>query len=149
MEAPKANISFARSLMAGFFTGIITAIINLIFVYLYRSATKVNAYEFAISPLFIIVGSPILLTLSGILFFGLSWYLPRGITWYTTFFILLTLFAIIADIFSSAIRPILGGAKGLLFGIEVITGTLAAFLLPYLAGHPKIFMTREEIQESS
>lgn len=147
MKATKSKISFVRSVMAGFFTGIIVAIINLLFVYFYRSGTGVDAYQFIISPLFIIIGFPILLTLSGILFFCLNWYLSKGDTWYSIFFVLLMLVAITLDLFS-AIGPISGGVKGLLFGIEVITGILAAFLLPYIARHPKIFMTQEEIWES-
>lgn len=127
--------------MAGLFTGIIAAIANLVFVFIYRSITDVNAYYFSISPLFIFTGIPLILTLSGILLFALVRYLRRGLTWFTIFFVLLTIFGIMISIFyPQTNRP--EGAKGLLIGLEVITGMAAARVLPYLATHPGTFMTR-------
>lgn len=41
------------------------------------------------------------------------------------------------------------GGNGLLLGIEVITGLIVSFLLPFLATHPKIFMEKEELTESA
>lgn len=135
---------FIRSLMAGFFSGIITAAANFLFVFIYRSSTGVNSYGYVISPVFMFVGFPILLALCGMLFFGFSNYLKRG-RGFTILFIVLTLLAVILCMIDSALTI---GAKGLLCGIEIITGLLIAFLLPYLANHPTLFMTREGIKES-
>jgi hypothetical protein len=38
--------------------------------------------------------------------------------------------------------------RGLLLGIEILTGLVIALLLPFLATHPKIFMENEEFSES-
>ena len=45
--------------------------------------------------------------------------------------------------------PVMSGSKGLLLGITAITGLIIAFLLPFLGTHPKIFMEKEELLESS
>jgi hypothetical protein len=138
MKPPSTRISFIRSVMAGLLTGIIAAVVNLVFVFIYRSLTGINAYNFYISPLFIFIGIPLILILSGILLFALVRYLRKGLTWFITFFILLTIFGIMICIFYP--EPV--GGKGLLIGLEVITGLAAARVLPYLAMHPGIFMTR-------
>jgi hypothetical protein len=127
--------------MAGFFTGIIAAGVNIVFVLIYRSITASNAYNFYISPLFIFIGIPLILVLSGILLFALVRYLRKGLAWFITFFILLTIFGIMMCIFYPEGNGPEGG-KGLLIGLEVITGLAAARVLPYLAMHPGIFMTR-------
>ena len=148
MKIPIATTSFTRSVIAGLFTGILTATANFLFVLFYRSGTGVNAYEFIISPFFIFITFPILSVLTGFVYFAMNHYLPKGAMWYSIFFVLLTLLAILYDFLSPGNESLLAGSKGLLFGIATITGLMIAFLLPYLARHPKIFMMQEGIQES-
>ena len=47
------------------------------------------------------------------------------------------------------LRQLDRGIGDLLFGIILITGLLVSLLLPFLATHPKIFMDREELSEST
>ena len=148
MKTSIAAISFTRSLIAGLITGILAAIANFFFVLIYRSSTSVNAYEYIISPVFIGIGFPILLSFSGLIYFVMNRYLPKGGRWYSVFIALLTLFAILCDLLSRGTGSLLAGSKGLLFGIVTITGLVAAFLLPYLARHPKLFMTQDGIRET-
>lgn len=145
---PIVTTSFTRSVLAGLFAGILTGAANFLFVLLYRSGTGVNAYEYIISPLFIFTGFPIILVLSGCIFFIMNRYLRKGAFYYSVLFVLLTLFAIFEDFFSPAKGSLLAGPKGLLFGIITITGLMIALFIPYLARHPKIFMTDEGIQDS-
>lgn len=127
--------------MAGFITGIAAAIVNIIFVLIYRSLTGVNAYLFVISPVFVFIGVPVILGVLGMLLFVLARFFARGITWFTLLFILLTVLAIIISIsYRQGYLP--QGAKGLLIGIEVITGLSTAIAIPYLVRHPDVFMTR-------
>jgi len=47
------------------------------------------------------------------------------------------------------LRQLNKGIGDLLFGIILITGLLVSLLLPFLATHPKIFMDKEELSEST
>jgi hypothetical protein len=140
MKPPATRVSFVRAAMAGFLTGIAAAIVNVVFLLIYRSLTDVNAYFFVISPVFVFIGIPLILGLSGMLLFVLARYFTRGVTWYTVLFVLLTVFGIIISVsFPRGHLPT--GAKGLLIGLEVITGLSAAIAIPYLVRHPDVFMT--------
>lgn len=140
--------SVGRSVMAGFFTGILAAITDCVFVFFYRSGTGVSAYDYVISPLFIFVGIPILLALFGLIFFFLNRYFPKGILSYRLLFAMLTLFAIVMAVVNRGSGSLFAGFAGLLLGLELITGSMTTFLIPYLIQHPKIFMTKEGIRNS-
>lgn len=141
MKPPVVRVSLVRAIMAGFLTGIASAIINMIFVFIYRSLTGVNAYFFLISPVFVFIGIPVISGLLGMLLFVMARFFSRGVTWFTLLFILLTIFSIVLCIALPRV-DLSSGAKGLLIGLEVITGLLTAIAIPYLVRHPDIFMTR-------
>ena len=148
MNTPIVTNSFNRCAIASLFAGLIAAVANLLFVTIYRSSTRVNAYEEIISPVPIGIGFPIILLVAGVIYYVMSHYLPRGIVWYKVLFVSLILFAVFYDFISGNNTFHLTGAKGLLLGIEVITGLMITFLIPYLAQHPKLFMTEEGIKYS-
>jgi hypothetical protein len=42
--------------------------------------------------------------------------------------------------------PTVEAFRGLLIGLEIFGGLFAAFLIPYLVGHPRLFLTAEDIK---
>ena len=136
------KITLIRGILSGTMAGLIAMLVMLIFVNIYRTTMNVDAYYMAISPLVIIVAIPILLAIFGMLLSVLSMYVSKGITWFTLLFLLLTVFGVIMDAVHPQQGPLFTGSKGLLFGVEVITGLAAALLIPYLAQHPGIFMNK-------
>ncbi len=148
MKTTIAINSSGRPVLSGLMAGVLAAIANFFFVLIYRLGTGINAYEYIISPVFIGFGFPILLTVAGIIYFVMSRYIPKGVMWYSIFFVLLTLLAVLTDLLSQGTGSIFSGSKGLLFGMIIITGLMISFLIPYLARHPKIFMTKEGVRES-
>ncbi len=148
MKTTIATNNWSRSVLSGLMAGVLAAIANFFFVVIYRLGTGVNAYEYIISPVFIGFGFPILLTLAGLIYFVMNRYLPKGVMWYSILFVLLTLLAVLIVFLSQGTGSIFSGSKGLLFGMIIITGLMISFLIPYLARHPKIFMTKEGVRES-
>lgn len=142
MRSNALTSSSVRALLAGFVAGIIAAAACFGFVWLYRSATG-NAYN-VISPLTLFVGIPVLLTLSGLLFSWLKRYVHRGTMWYSVLFMLLVVFVIIIGLLAPG-KISLEGYKGVLVGIEVITGLAAIFLVPFLARLLSIFRSPQEV----
>ncbi len=142
------NTSFSRSLIAGLICGIIAAVLNAAYNFYYRKATGFESGRF-IEPLIIFIAFPLLLIIAGLIFFEMVEYVKRGKLLFTVLFLVLMLVAIIVDLFTQGTQPLMSGTRGLLFGMEIITGLLIAFLLPFLATHPKIFMEEEELSESS
>ena len=147
MKIQSRTVTFLRSLMAGLFTGIIAGAASFLYVFIYRSAIGVEAYDMVISPLLIFLGFPILLTFMGLLFFGMKWYLRKGAALYSVLILWLTVFALGANLLAPG-EISLSGYKGLLFGIESITGIMSAFLLPYLARYSKFFITQQGLRVS-
>ena len=141
------NTSFSRSLMAGLICGIIAAVANAAYNFYYRKATGFESSGF-IEPLIIFIAFPLLLIIAGIIFFEMVEYIKRGKLLFTILFLVLMLTAIFVDLFTQGTQQLMSGTRGLLFGMEIITGLLIAFLLPFLATHPKIFMEQEELSES-
>jgi hypothetical protein len=134
--------SFSRAVIAGLICGIIAALLNVIYEFFYRKITGLVGDKL-ISPLPIYVGFPILMIAAGVIFLGAVEFIRRGRLFFTIFFLSLTLLAIVFSVRSA------NGVRGLLLGMEIITGLLISFLLPFLATHPKIFMEQEELSESS
>ena len=134
--------SFVRALVAGFIAGIVAAAANFGYVMFYRSATG-NSYG-AISLLTIFVGIPVLLTVAGLLFSWLKRYVYKGTMWYSVLFILFVVFVIFTGLMAPG-KISLEGYKGILIGVEIITGLIAIFLVPYIARVLSIFRTPQRL----
>jgi hypothetical protein len=141
--AGSKNTSLSRSLMAGFASGIVAAILNAAYNYFFRKATGFTGAGL-IDPLVIFVSFPILFILTGFIFYEMIEYINRGPLLFTIIFALLILVAIILGL-----NQFEKGMEGLYLGILIITGILICFLLPFLATHPRIFMDQEELNESA
>ncbi len=139
--------SFSRALLAGLICGIIAAVLIVIYTSQYRKITGFEGLGF-IEPSIIFIGSPLLLVFAAFVFLGMVELFKKGELFFILLALLLTVGAIFFDLLSKE-GPIMSGSKGLLLGIEVITGLIISFLLPFLGTHPKIFMEKEELSESA
>ena len=136
------NTSFSRALIAGLICGLIAAVLNAAYNFYYRKATGYESDKF-IEPMLIFMAMPLLFIITSFIFFEMVEFLKRGKLIFTVLSLMLLAVAVIVG-FSEAIS----GINGLLFGMAIITGLLIAFLLPFLATHPNIFMEDEELSES-
>jgi hypothetical protein len=146
MERTDAPITLGRGLLAGLLTGLITAVIIVIFNILYRRSADFYAFE-VVMPVTIFMVFPLFDLLAGGVYFLFVDHLHKGNLLFRTIFILLTLTgAGVTALTGQGETPALGGFRGLVLGIELICGGLTAVLLPYLAQHPRIYLTSSDIK---
>jgi hypothetical protein len=142
MSIPIQSTNLSKSILAGLLTGVIAAMINLIYVIIFRESSRFSGDEIIVMPLTIFVGLPILLVLVGCAYYLFQKHLISGTLWFVVLCLvgMLVLIAVtIRDTWMNT-GTLLSGARGLFLGLVVITFLLAAFLLPYLARHSKIFL---------
>jgi cellobiose-specific phosphotransferase system component IIC len=136
----KYNI-FSRGILGGLFVGILAAAVNLFFDYFYRKITHFQNSEFVNINSIIFFTIPTLVA-AGIAYAILRQYVRKGLLWYTILALVLT--AVVAFIpLGPNMLPngdaMPASARNLTMGIEIITGLIAAFALPYFAEHQKIW----------
>ena len=136
------NTSFSRCLMAGLACGIIAAILNAAYSYFYGNLTGFAVSVF--DPLLIFFGVPLLFMIAGFILYEMVEYIKGGRLLFTILAIMLVIAATIV-----ALNKYGKEMDGLLLGINLISGLILAFLLPYLATHAKIFMDNDEFSESA
>jgi len=141
MEAPIKISLFSKSLLAGLLSGIVAAAVNLVYSIIYRESTGFATAEI-IMPLSIFIGFPILLALAGSAYYLLQKHLHAGTSWFIFFSIALMVALIVATMLDTKQHggALFSGLRGLCLGMEIITCVLAAFLIPYFARHPKIYI---------
>jgi O-antigen/teichoic acid export membrane protein len=130
-----------RGILGGLFVGIATAVLGLAFDFIYR---KITNYQFAeyININSIIFFCIPTLVVGGIVYSLLMEFVKKGLLVYTILCIVLT--TVVAFIplgphmlpSGEAMPP---SARGLTLGIELITGAMGAFALPYFARHAEIW----------
>jgi len=139
----KTNVNsttFSKSLLAGFLTGIIAALLNLVYMIIYRESTDYAA-DLIVMPLTIFIGFPILMAMAGSAYFLLQKHLLSGTTWFIIICFIGMIALLTVTILDTRLNHgiLLSGARGLFLGMVIITSLLAAFLIPYLARHSKIY----------
>lgn len=136
-----ASTSLSKSILAGLLSGVLAALINLIYVIIYRESTGFSGDNIFVMPLTIFIGFPILLLLGGMFYYLIQRHLPNGTIWFSVFCISLMAALGILVMLDTRNHPgsILSGARGLFLGLTIITFLLAAFFIPYFARHPKIY----------
>jgi hypothetical protein len=140
MDNSPNKTSFSKSLLSGLLTGVVAAILNLVYMIIYRDITGFATAKI-IMPLSIFIGFPILLALGGCAYFLIKKHLPAGTSWFIFFCLSLMaalLWITILDTSQDG-GSLLTGLRGLCLGMEIITFLLAALMIPYLALHPKIY----------
>ena len=140
MKALPDTTSFSKSLLAGLLTGIIAALLNLVYMIVYREATNF-ATDLIVMPLTIFIGFPILMAMTGSAYFLLQKHLHSGTTWFVLFCLCGMIALLLITIYDTRLNhgSLLTGARGLFLGMVIITSLLASFLIPYLAKHSKIY----------
>jgi len=141
--ASSKNTSFSRSLLAGIVCGILAAILNLVYTVYYRKVTDFTGYK-VVEPLLIFIAFPLLFVIAGFIFFEMVENIRKGRLYFTVLSLVMMAIALIFGL-----RQLERGIGDLLFGIILITGLIVSLLLPFLATHPKIFMDKEELAEST
>ena len=141
--AATKNTSFSRSLLAGIVCGILAAILNLAYTTFYRKATDFTSFK-VVEPLLIFIAFPLLFVIAGFIFFEMVENIKKGRLYFTILSLVMMGVALVFGL-----RQLNKGIGDLLFGIILITGLLVSLLLPFLATHPKIFMDKEELSEST
>lgn len=131
----------ARGILGGLFVGIATAVLGLAFDFIYR---KITGYEFAeyININSIIFFCIPTLVVGGIVYSVLLQYLKKGLTVYVVLCIILTTVVAFIPLGPNMLptgQPMPASARGLTVGIEIITGAMGTFALPYFAKHSEIW----------
>jgi len=130
-----------RGILGGLFVGIATAVIGLAFDFAYR---KITGYEFAeyININSIIFFCIPTLVVGGIVYSLIMEYIKKGLVVYTTLCIILTIVVAFIPLGPNMLpsgQAMPSSARGLTMGLEIITGAMGAFALPYFARHAEIW----------
>lgn len=130
-----------RGILGGLFVGIITAVIGLAFDFIYR---KVTGYEFAEyvninSIIFFCIPT---LVVAGIVYSIFLQFVKNGLAVYVVLCIVLTVVVAFIPLGPNMLptgQPMPASARGLTLGLEIITGVMGAFGLPYFAKHEEVW----------
>jgi hypothetical protein len=141
MKTLPDSTSFSKSLLAGLLTGIFAALLNLVFIIIYRESTNFSA-DMIIMPLTIFIGFPILMVMAGSAYYLLQKHLLTGTAWFVIFCYVGMITLLIVTILDTSLNhgALFTGARGLFLGMVVITFLPAGLLIPYLARHSGIYL---------
>lgn len=130
-----------RGILGGLFVGIATAVIGLAFDFIYR---KITGYEFTE---YININSIIFFTIptmvvGGIVYSLFMEFVKKRLVVYMVLCIILTTVVAFIPLGPGMLptgQPMPTSARGLTLGIEIITGIMGTFALPYFAKHSEIW----------
>jgi len=139
MEAERPNPGLSKALLGGLFAGLIAALVNMIFIIVFRQSTHYAGFE-AATALIIFTFFPFLLLLLGGLYYVMVRYFRRGSSFFIVVIILVTALLLADTVWHVQFRGgRLPGKDGLLMGSTILTGLAAALLIPYLIRHSRIY----------
>lgn len=146
MKTVNAPITFARCLLAGLFTGIIAAVVAIVFNVIYRGAVNLTAFE-VVMPISVFTAFPFFCVAAGGCYFLFAGHMHRA----PQIFGLIILLIMIAGVLLTMLtwRPSDTGEielRDLVTAMELIWGLLSAFLIPYFVNHPRIYLTDNDIR---
>ncbi|HVS96025.1 MAG TPA: hypothetical protein VHE54_06045 [Puia sp.] len=146
MKTSDAPITLGRCLLAGLLTGIVAAVIVIVFNVIYRGAMHFIAFA-VVMPISIFMAFPFFHLIAGGFYFLFIDHLRKGSMLFTVISLLLTAIAVLVTLYAGdRSDPTIEAFRGLLVGLEIIGGVLAAFLTPFLVRHPTLFLTAEDIK---
>lgn len=130
-----------RGILGGLFVGIATAVLGLAYDFIYR---KITGYEFAeyININSIIFFCIPTLVVGGIVYSLLLQYVKNGLTVYVVLCIILTTVVAFIPLGPNMLptgQAMPASARGLTVGLEILTGAMGTFALPYFAKHSEIW----------
>jgi hypothetical protein len=131
---------FSKSVMAGAFAGIMATLVNLAFDYFYRQSSQFSPSTI-INVSSIIFVTMIIFVLAGFIYFWLNKLSKAGTVIYIALFSALTIYCFYMGLHinRSADPTEIAQFRTLYLGIEIPTGALAAFFVPYLVKHSYIY----------
>lgn len=142
--------TLSRGILGGLFVGILAAAVNLLYDYLYRQFTHYQVSEFVNINSIIFFTIPTLVA-AGIVYAVFRQYVKRGLMLYIILSLVLTTVVAFIPLGPNMLpngKAMPASARGLTMGIEIITGLIAAFALPYFAEHEKIWSDDKRDQYS-
>jgi len=142
--------TLSRGILGGLFVGILAAAVNLLFDYLYRKFTGYQISEYVNINSIIFFTIPTLVA-AGIVYALFREYLKSGLLFYTILAIVLTVVVAFIPLGPNMLpngQSMPASARGLTMGIEIITGIMGAFALPYFAEHEKIWSDDERSERT-
>lgn len=130
-----------RGILGGLFVGICTAVLGLIYELAYR---KITGYEFSeyININSIIFFCIPTLVVGGIVYAILLEYLKKGLPVYIILCLALTTLVAFIPLGPNMLptgQAMPPSARGLTVGIEIITGLMGTFAIPYFAKHEEVW----------
>lgn len=142
-------VPLGPALLAGVFTGIVTALVVLVVNVVYRSEVNLSSYMI-VMPLSIFLAFPLMNLIAGGIYFLFVNHLRRGQAVYKTVVVLVSVMLMLVTAFvgTSSDRST-DKFRGLLALLELVEGLMAAVLLPFFAHHPRLFLTDKDAREEA
>jgi len=139
-------VNVDRCLLGGLFTGIIAAVVAIIFNRIYRGETNLIAFA-VVMPISIFTAFPFFNLIMGGVYFLFIRNLRRGARVFIVVFLLAALSSIVLTRYTgSRTDHLVVQFKGLVVGLEIIEGVLGAFLIPFFVNHPTMYLTDKDIR---
>jgi hypothetical protein len=146
MKMSGEPIRIGRCILAGLFAGMIISVVILVFNVIYRARTELYFFS-AVMPFSIFLIFPLFNLVAGGVYFLFIGHLRKGRQLFVVVVLLVMLMAAVGTYYIDRSTEIKHDEfRGLLVGLELIEGILAAILIPFFANHPKLFMTDEDIR---
>ena len=130
-----------RGILGGLFVGIATAVLGLAFDFIYRKVTNYQFSEYVNINSIIFFCIPTMVV-GGIVYSLLLEYVKNGLMIYIVLCVVLTIVVAFIPLGPNMLpsgKQMPGAARNLTMGIEIITGLMGAFALPYFAKHAEIW----------
>lgn len=130
-----------RGILGGLFVGIATAILGLVFDILYRKITQYQFSEYININSIIFFCIPTLVV-GGIVYSIIMEFTKRGLLIYTVLCLILTVVVAFIPLGPNMLpsgEAMPSSARGLTMGLEILTGLMGTFALPYFARHQEIW----------
>ena len=130
-----------RGILGGLFVGIATAVLGLAFDFVYR---KITGYEFAeyININSIIFFCIPTLVVGGIVYSLITQFVKKGLVVYIVLCLILTTVVAFIPLGPNMLpsgQAMPSSARGLTMGLEILTGLMGTFGIPYFARHSEIW----------
>ncbi len=141
MDHAYKQTHLSKSILAGVFAGITATLANLVYDFFFRKITEFEPSQL-INVATIIFATMLFFTVAGFLYFITSKFIRKGDWFYIIVFTALTLLCFYWGLHvQRSVNPHVSSQFRVLFlGIEMISGGLAAFFIPYLMKHESIFV---------
>ncbi|HVV05668.1 MAG TPA: hypothetical protein VHC96_15670 [Puia sp.] len=146
MKLSDEPINLGRGLLAGLFSGIIIAVVILVFNVIYRGDVDLYTYN-VVMPFSIFLVFPLFNLVAGGVYYLFVGHLRKGRPLFILIVLMVMVLAALATYFiDRSTDHTLEEFRGLLVGLELIEGILGAILIPFFASHPTLFLTDKDIR---